>query len=92
MSIKVLVISKYQRFHTVRPEAEIFIGLSKLGFEVHVMGGEGSPYADRFRENGITFIPFHPKGKFDRKETTIIRDYIVEHGIQVMHLFNTQAI
>ncbi len=92
MSIKVLVISRYSRFHIVRPEAEIFIGLSELGFDVHVMGGDDSPYADRFREHGITFTPFHPKGKFDRRESDKIREYIVTQGIQVLHLFNTQAI
>ncbi len=76
----------------MRPEAEIFIGLSKLGFDVHVMGGDDSPYADRFREHGITFMPFHPKRKFDRRESDKIREYIVTQGIQVLHLFNTQAI
>jgi len=35
--MKVLVISNYRSFHTVRPEAEIFIGLAKRGVEVHVM-------------------------------------------------------
>ena len=52
MAIKVLVISNYREYHTVRPEAETFIGLAKLGFEITVMTYGDSKYVEDFERPG----------------------------------------
>ena|SRR5690554_4620212 len=90
--MKILVISNYQSFHTVRPEAEIFIGLAKRGVEVHVMTAGESEYAKKFRECGISVIDFHPQKKRNTQEIAYIRNYITQHHIDILQLFNNKAI
>jgi L-malate glycosyltransferase len=90
--VKILVISHYSTFHVVRPEAEIFIGLAKQGFDVHIMTSEESDYTRIFRESGIHVTIFHPAKKNDANEIKVIRDYIIFHNIQIIQLFNNKAI
>ena len=92
MAIRVLVISDYRDYHTVRPEANIFVGLAKMGFEVYVMTYPNASYLPHFKEAGITVIEFHPQNKFDKAESKRIRDFIIEKDIQILHLFNSKAI
>jgi glycosyltransferase involved in cell wall biosynthesis len=90
--MKVLAISDYREFHSVRPEAEIFIGLKKAGLDVHVMTYGDSEYAQRFRDTGIKVIDFHPDEKFNKEEQKFIRQVFVEEDYDVVHLFNSRAI
>lgn len=90
--MRVLVVSNYRSFHTVRPEAEIFIGLAKKGLEVYVMTYPDSEYVPLFQSAGIQVIPFHPEKKFDKKEIQTIRQVLVDKQIDVLHLFNSKAI
>lgn len=92
MSIKVLVISDYRPFSSVRPEAEIFIGLKRIGFDVEVMTYGEAEYCRIFREEGISVIDFHPKEKFSRAESDYIRGRLVEGKHDILHLFNSRAI
>jgi glycosyltransferase involved in cell wall biosynthesis len=93
MSPKVLVISNYKATHTVRPEAEIFIGLANLGFEIHIMTDKSAEYVKRFEEAGITVIDFLPKKKFDKQEIGFIRKALQRENYDIMHLFtNTAAV
>lgn len=88
---KILVISNYNDKHTVRPEAEVFISLQKMGFKVFIMTYPGTFYYDRFIEQGIHVIPFHPTKKRDRKAIRKIRDTIIRYDINILHLFNRTA-
>lgn len=92
MSIKVLVISNYKATHTVRPEAEIFIGLAEMGFDIHIMTYKEAEYGEKFEAAGIKVIHFHPKKKFNKEEIQFIRSYIKAEGIQILQLFNNKAI
>lgn len=92
MPIKILVISNYRDYISTRPEATIFIDLAKRGFEVHVMTHEDASFIPDFEEAGITVVPFHPLRKFDTVEIQIIRNYLIENAIDIMHLFNNKAI
>ena len=92
MPIKVLAISDYREFHSVRPEAEIFIGLKKLGLDVHIMTYGDCEYAQRFRDAGIRVIDFHPQEKFNKDEQKFIRDTLVKEEYDIIHLFNSRAI
>ncbi len=92
MPIKVLVISDYRDFVTTRPEAEIFIGLAKLGFKIHIMTFKETPFHSTFEAAGIRVIDFHPKKKFDKAEIARIRETIIKEKIDIIHLFNNPAI
>lgn len=90
--MRVLVISNYKSFHTVRPEAEIFLGLAKKGVEVHIMTQGESEYVSRFKKAGITVVDFHPQKKRNNQEIAFIREYLITHEIDILQLFNNKAI
>jgi len=88
---KILVISDYSKLHSTRPEASIFIELAKKGYEIHIMTYENSPLEKQFLDAGISVIAFHPSKKFDKNETGRIREYLIEHSIEIMQLYNSNA-
>ncbi len=91
--IKVLVISSYDdNWNAVRPEGELLIGLHQAGIDVTVMTQGKAPYAQRFREAGISVIDFHPTKKFDRNAVAFIRGELLEKGYHILHLYNNKAI
>ncbi len=92
MSLRVLVISDYRDTGSVRPEAELFIGLAKLGVEVTIMTYGNADYVPKFKAAGIKVIDFHPEKKFDKKEIGFVRKELKKGGHHVMHLFNGKAI
>jgi L-malate glycosyltransferase len=89
---KVLVISNYKDYHTTRPEANIFIGLAKLGFEIHIMTYKEAKLVEEFEAVGIKVIDNQPEKKFDKGEIATIRQYIIDNKIEIVHLFNNEAI
>lgn len=91
MPLKILVLSNYRSTITVRPEAEIFIGLQKAGHSVTVMTYGDSPYWANFKAAGIKLIDFHCQKKFDKKEIAFIHEEIVSGDYDVMHLFNGKS-
>ncbi len=90
--MKVLVISNYRETVSVRPEAELFIGLKKAGVEVEIMTYGDAEYVEKFRAAGIKVIDFHPEKKLDRKEIRRIREELINGKHDIVHLFNTKAI
>lgn len=90
--MRVLAISNYRSYHVVRPEAHIFIGLAKMGVEVFVATYGDSKINEEFKAAGIHVIDFHPEKKFDKAEIARIRSLIIEHKIDILHLFNSKAI
>jgi len=90
--MRVLAISNYRSYHTVRPEAHIFMGLAKMGVEVFIATYGDSKINEEFREAGVHLIDFHPEKKFDKKEIAQIRSLIIDHKIDILHLFNSFAI
>lgn len=92
MDLKVLVISDYRDTVSVRPEAELFIGLAREGVQVTIMTYGEATYVEAFRTAGIKVIDFHPRHKFDKEEIGFIRHELTTGGYHVMHLFNGKAI
>jgi glycosyltransferase involved in cell wall biosynthesis len=86
------VVSDYGHFLSVRPEAEILLGLQRSGVRVDVMTRGGSTYARRFREAGLGLVDFHPPNRLDRPSIRRIREELVRGGHQVLFLFNNAAI
>jgi L-malate glycosyltransferase len=92
-TIRILVISNYRSTVTVRPEAEIFIGLKrKYNFDITVMTYGDAPYVLKFREAGINVIDFHPKKKFSFEEAAVIRKELEQKRYDVLQLFNNKAL
>lgn len=92
MPVKVLVISDYRDYHSARPESNIFIGLARLGYDITLMTYKEGRMAEEMESAGIRVLDFHPTKKFDKKEIKIIRQYLVDHNIDIMHLFNSEGI
>jgi glycosyltransferase involved in cell wall biosynthesis len=91
MALKILVLSNYRSTITVRPEAEIFIGLKKAGHQVTIMTYGDSPYVANFKNAGIKVIDFHSQKKLDKKEIAFIHQEIVSGDYDIMHLFNGRS-
>jgi len=89
--LRILVVSDYTNTHSVRPEAEIFMGLLKMGHKVYVMTFPESEYAQRFKDVGAIIVPYHPKSKNDAKARKWIRETIEKEKIQVVHFYNSRA-
>ncbi|MEM9052060.1 MAG: glycosyltransferase family 4 protein [Bacteroidota bacterium] len=91
MTPKILVISNYRSTVTVRPEAEIFIALSKRGWSIDIMTYGDSPYIKNFREAGVNVIEWHPEKKFDKTSIEKIRNCLIEGGHHILQLYNSKA-
>jgi glycosyltransferase involved in cell wall biosynthesis len=91
MPPKILVISNYRSTITVRPEAEIYIGLAKLGFDVEIMTYGDAEYVQNFRDAGIHVIEYHPEKKFDAAAVQLIRKHLVEGKHDILQMFNSKA-
>jgi glycosyltransferase involved in cell wall biosynthesis len=91
--MKLLIISSYtDTWNSVRPEAEIFIGLAKLGVDVTLMTEGGAEYVSRFKENGVKIIDFHPKKKFQWSAIKRIRAELKNGQYDALYMFNNKAI
>lgn len=93
MTIRVLFIGNYDMAaHNIRPEAEMIIGLARLGFGVEVMTGPRGEYVGRMRAAGIRVHEFVPDRKLSLAAIRRIRRALVEGRFDVVHLFNNRAI
>lgn len=90
--MKILVISNYRSYHTARPEAEIFIGLKRIGHDITIMTHHDAGYIKRFEEHGIRVIPEHPTQKNDYLFLEIAKKELIEGKYDILHLFNNKAI
>lgn len=91
--MKLLIISSYtDTWNSVRPEAEIFIGLAKLGVDVTLMTEGDAEYVPRFKENGVKVIDFHPKKKFQWSAIKRIRAELKSGHYDALYMFNNKAI
>ena len=93
MPLKLLIISSYtDTWNSVRPEAEIFIGLVKLGVDVTLMTEGDAEYVPRFKEHGVKIIDFHPKKKLSWSAIKRIRQELKTDGYDAAYMFNNKAI
>lgn len=90
--MKVLVISDYRPYHSARPESSIFVGLAKKGVDIAVMTYKEGNLVAEMEAAGIKIIGFHPDKKYDKAAVARIREYIIEHKIDILHLFNNKSI
>jgi glycosyltransferase involved in cell wall biosynthesis len=86
--MKILVIGRYDQFHTVRPEAEIFISLAKIGYDVTIMTKTEYGYVKLFQDAGIKVIDFQAEKKLNKGEVTFIKNELIKGQYDVLHMFN----
>lgn len=91
--MRLLCISSHaDTLNSVRPEAELFIGLQRAGVTTTVMTQADSPYAETMAAQGIRIVDFVPQRKFSWAAIKRIRSEIRNHNIQAVYAFNSKAI
>lgn len=90
--MRVLIISDYRDTQSVRPEAELMIGLKNQGIDLRVITCPGTVYEKKFRETGIPVGLNHPDRKYDRNFIKYLKETIVKDKIDILYLFNSKAI
>lgn len=86
------ITSQSDTLNSVRPEAELFIGLQREGVDVTVMTQGDSVYAEPMREAGITVVDYVPRSKVSADAVRRIRREMRERRIEVVYSFNNNAI
>jgi glycosyltransferase involved in cell wall biosynthesis len=84
MAPSILVLSKYEKAVSTRPEAEAFMGLARAGVAVTIMTRPGSPHAERFREAGIRVLDGLPDRRRSASAIRRIRTELRAGGYQVV--------
>jgi len=93
MPLKLLIISDYSdTWNSVRPEAEMLIGMVALGVDLTLMTQADAEYVPRFLEKGVKIIDFHPKKKFQWSAIKRIRAELKQGVYDAVYLFNNKAI
>ncbi len=88
---KILVVSDYRSTVGARPEAEIFIGLARLGYTIEIMTYSDAAYCANFRAAGIKVTEWHPDKKFDKSAVARIRTALLEGGYNILQMYNSRA-
>ena len=77
---------------SIRPEAEIYIGLVRRGHSVTIVTHGDSAYARRFREHGIEVIDGHPRHKISFRAIRLIRKLLKERHFDILYATNSRTI
>ena len=93
MALKILIISDYSdTWNSVRPEAEMLIGMVALGVDLTLMTKGDAEYVPRFLEQGVKVTNYHPKKKFQWAAIKRIRTELKKGEYDAVYLFNNKAI
>ncbi|MDQ1362226.1 MAG: L-malate glycosyltransferase [Pseudomonadota bacterium] len=79
-------------FNSIRPEAEIYIGLAKRGHNLTVVTHGSTEYAQRLREHGIEVIDGHPKYKLSIRSIRLIRKLLTSRDYDILYATNSKTI
>ena len=79
-------------FNSVRPEAEIFIGMAGRGHNVTVVTHANTEYSKIFEQNGIKVIGHHPKHKISFESIAIIRAELQSKRYDIVYASNSKTI
>lgn len=86
--MRILCVTSYSD----RPEAETFIGLSRLGVDIHVLCPDSAPHYQRILDAGVPVHHLQIEGRVDRKAIRAIRHHLLANKIDILHLFNNRAV
>ncbi|MCE7897206.1 MAG: glycosyltransferase [Gammaproteobacteria bacterium] len=86
------ITSQRDALNSIRPEAEMFIGLAKAGVDLTVMTQGDSVYAGPMRQAGIRLIDYHPARKLELGAILRIRRELRRGAYDIVQMFNNKAI
>lgn len=78
--------------HSDRPEAETFIGLRSLGFDIRVLSSPRARHYGRLRDAGVPIAPLELTSRLDKPGIARIRREMDDQGTDILHLFNNKAV
>lgn len=91
--MRILIFSSYKdAWNSVRPEAEMFIEMVKLGHEVTIMTQGDADYVARFRDNGIKVIDAYPSKKICWTTIKTLRAELRAHPYDIVYAMNSKTI
>lgn len=91
--MKLLIMtSSGEPLNSIRPEAEIFIGLHQGGDPVTIMTGRDNVYWDRWADAGIEMINYEPGKRLSLKDVRYLRSRLKENSVDIVYLFNNKSI
>jgi glycosyltransferase involved in cell wall biosynthesis len=91
--MKILVFSSYlANWNVVRPEAEIFIEMAKIGHSITVATPKNAEYVSRFLKYGIHVIDCYPKRKICLKSIRILREELKRTSYNIVYATNSWTI
>ena len=86
------IITTAGSVHGIRPEAEQFIEMHRMGIHIDIMTQEGTAYAQLFEEAGMTIVGPFPETKKDKITTKKIHDVLVKDNYDILHVLHRKAI
>ncbi|MEL7290562.1 MAG: glycosyltransferase family 4 protein [Pseudomonadota bacterium] len=91
--MNILIFSSYNdAWNSVRPEAEMFIEMAKLGHSVTIMTKGNAEYVERFRECGIKVIDCYPSKKICFNAIKTLRQEIKRQHYDIVYAMNSKTI
>ncbi|MDT8339672.1 MAG: glycosyltransferase family 4 protein [Sulfurimonas sp.] len=79
-------------FNSLRPEAEIYISLSKAGHNITVMTSKDGKYTSRYLENNIEVVDASHKEKISLKTIKKVREIIKNKSIDIVYATSSRTI
>ena len=91
--MKILVCASYlHAWNSIRPEAEIFVQMAKLGHQITVMTQGEAEYSQRLRNKGINVIDCYPSKKICLKTIKSMRAEMADNSYDIVYAFNSKTI
>ncbi|WP_105902620.1 glycosyltransferase family 4 protein [Vibrio gangliei] len=91
--MNILIFSSYNdAWNSVRPEAEMFIEMVKLGHQVTIVTQGNSEYVTRFKECGLKVIDCYPTKKICYKTIKTLRKELSSTHYDIVYAMNSKTI
>nr|WP_086937809.1 glycosyltransferase family 4 protein [Thaumasiovibrio occultus] len=91
--MKILICSSYKdAWNSVRPEAETFIDIAKLGHQVTIATHGDADYIPHFKEFGIKIIDCYPKRKVCVQTIKTLRKELHNSSYDIVYALNSKTI
>jgi glycosyltransferase involved in cell wall biosynthesis len=91
--MKLLIIPNRGRsYNAVRPEAECYIGLAKLGHDITIMTCSTNAYIEEYNKSNITIIELASLKKHSWAVIKQVHQYIKQHDIDIVYATESKGI
>lgn len=91
--MNILIFSSYKdAWNSVRPEAEMFIEMAKLGHNITIVTQGDADYAARFKEQGLEVIDCYPKRKICFESIKTLRQELRRKNYDIVYAMNSKTI